>query len=117
YAYLPGKQFGTLANPPAWLTYAYAGGESVYAIPKQFEQLELVAYFGTFMAPGIANRHRSPLRFDLTKFIKKSALNSATINQSTNTVNAAQFSIADNPLPLTVHSTRKLQTYAGIEAA
>lgn len=115
YAYLPLKQFGTLANPPAWLTYAYAGGESVYAIPNRFERLELVAYFGTFVAPGIANRHRPPLRFDLTAFMQKNALKAASIDQSANPADV-KFLIADKPLPLTVHGTQKLQTYAGIEA-
>lgn len=73
YGYLPSQEHSSLLKTPAWLPHRSAGGKLAYLIPKTVTSLELTAYFGAFLAPGIDSRYRQPIRFSLTSLLQQQA--------------------------------------------
>jgi hypothetical protein len=65
FGYYFDGQHSELGATPALLPHAWTGGALVYQVPKRFSSLELVAYFGDFIAPGIDPIRREAMRFTL----------------------------------------------------
>lgn len=106
YSYLREQRLSTLPATPAWLSHAWAGGEAVFAIPQDAQQVELVAYFGQFFAPGIAAVNRAPLRFPISK---GEPLDGAAGSPPLTEIN-------DSPTPVTLYGSTSLETFAGHQA-
>lgn len=104
YSYLRKQRLSTLPLMPALLSNAWAGGEAVFPIPSDVEQVELVAYFGQFLAPGIAPINRTPIRFPLGG------------DASSRGDDASLVEIADTPTPVTIHDLEIVSRFAGHQA-
>ena len=106
YSYLREQRLSSLQVTPAWLTHAWAGGDAVFAIPRDAEQVELVAYFGEFIAPGIASLKRSPIRLPVSEGepLSEGASSSSLME------------IADSPTPVTLHGASTVENFAGHQA-
>lgn len=106
YGYVRDKHLSSLQESPPWLTYAWAGGKAVFAIPDSAQQVELVAYFGEFIAEGIASQDRPPFRFSISE--------GRPINEGT----ASGFltEISDNPTPVTLYGINKTEKFAEHQA-
>lgn len=100
HGFAPNMELSTLPVVPAWLPEQWVSGTLVYEVPENFAQLELVAYFGDFLAKGIQSIPRDGLRFAVA--------DSATevIEQPT------LLTLSDTPTPVTVHSFATVSTFA-----
>ncbi len=103
HGFAPNLELSTLPLTPAWLPEQWLGGTLVYQVPEQFAQLELVAYFGDFLAKGIATNPRAGLRF--------------AIAGSADAVPPAPslLALSDTPTPVTVHRFTVVEDFADIE--